>query len=89
MSSDVDEIALFSFINHMCMHAYTHLYCCLVTKLYLCDPVNYSLLPPLAIGFPSQEYWSEFPFPPPGDLPNQGSNSHFLHWQVDSLPLSN
>ena len=23
-----------------------------------------------------------------GILPNQGSNSHLLHWQVDSLPLS-
>ena len=22
------------------------------------------------MGFPRQEYWSRFPFPPPGDLPN-------------------
>ena len=28
---------------------------------------------PLAMGFPRQEYWSGLPFPPPGDLPNQGS----------------
>ena len=38
-----------------------------------------------------QEYWIRLPFPPPGDLPNQGSNLHllsFLHWQADSLPLS-
>ena len=27
---------------------------------------------PLSIGFPRQEYWSRFPFPPPGDLPNPG-----------------
>ena len=29
------------------------------------------------------------PFPPPGDLPNQGSNPnflHLLHWWADSLP---
>ena len=24
---------------------------------------------PLSMGFPRQEYWSELPFPSPGDLP--------------------
>ena len=28
---------------------------------------------PLSTGFHSQEYWSELPFPSPGDLPNQGT----------------
>ena len=27
---------------------------------------------PLFMGFPRQEYWSGFPFPPPGDLPHPG-----------------
>ena len=27
---------------------------------------------PLSMEFPKQEYWSGFPFPPPGDLPNPG-----------------
>ena len=27
---------------------------------------------PLSMGFSRQEYWSEFPFPPPGDLPSPG-----------------
>ena len=27
---------------------------------------------PLSLGFSRQEYWSGFPFPPPGDLPNPG-----------------
>ena len=27
---------------------------------------------PLSMGFPRQEYWSEVPFPPPGDLPDPG-----------------
>ena len=27
---------------------------------------------PLYLGFHRQEYWSAFPFPPPGDLPNTG-----------------
>ena len=26
----------------------------------------------LSMGFSRQEYWSELPFPPPGDLPNPG-----------------
>ena len=28
---------------------------------------------PLSMGFSRQEYWSELPFPPPGDLPNPGT----------------
>ena len=28
--------------------------------------------PPLSMGFSRQEYWSGFPFPSPGDLPNPG-----------------
>ena len=39
---------------------------------------------PLSMGFPRQEYWSELPFPPPGDRPDP----HLLLWQGDSLPLS-
>ena len=27
---------------------------------------------PLSMGFSRQEYWSELPFPPPGDLPDRG-----------------
>ena len=27
---------------------------------------------PLSLGFSRQEYWSGFPFPPPGDLPDPG-----------------
>ena len=27
---------------------------------------------PLSMGFPRQEYWSELPFLPPGDLPDSG-----------------
>ena len=42
----------------------------------------------LSMGFPRQEYWSEFPWPPPGDLPDPGMNLSVLHWQVGSLPLS-
>ena len=30
---------------------------------------------PLSMGFPQQEYWSGFPFPSPGDLPDPGIKS--------------
>ena len=29
----------------------------------------------LSLGFPRQEYWSELPFPSPGDLPDPGIES--------------
>ena len=31
-----------------------------------------ALKAPLSMGFSRQEYWSELPYPPPGDLPNLG-----------------
>ena len=40
--------------------------------------------------FSRQEYWSVLPFPTPGDLPTQGSNSRLmslLHWQEGSILL--
>ena len=40
------------------------------------------------MGFSRQEYWSRLPFPPPGDLPDQGLNLGLLHWQMESLPLA-
>ena len=39
---------------------------------------------PLAMALPRQEYWSGWPFPSPGDLPDP----HLLHRHSDSLPLS-
>ena len=33
----------------------------------------------LSLGFSRQEYWSELPFPPPGDLPDQGLKPGILH----------
>ena len=46
---------------------------------------------PLSMEFSRQEYWRGLPFPPPGDLPDPGSNLRLLcllHWQVDSLPTA-
>ena len=33
-------------------------------------PWTVALQAPLSMGFASQEYWSELPFPSPGDLPD-------------------
>ena len=43
---------------------------------------------PLYMGFPRQEYWSGFPFPSPGNLPDPGIEPGSPAWQADSLPLS-
>ena len=37
----------------------------------LCTSIDCS--PPLSMGFSRQEYWSGFPCPPPGDLPDPGT----------------
>ena len=37
-------------------------------------------------GFSRQEYWSRFPCPPPGDLPNPGIKPRSPVLRVDSLP---
>ena len=41
---------------------------------------------PLSMGFSRQVYWSGLPGSSPGDLLNPYL-SHFMHWQVGSLPL--
>ena len=40
---------------------------------------------PLSIGLSKQEYWSELPFPSPGDLPNPGIKPRSPALQADSL----
>ena len=55
--------------------AYLGLHCyCWVTKscLTVCDPLD-RRPPGSSVRSPRQEYWSELPFPPPGDLPNPGT----------------
>ena len=40
---------------------------------------------PLSMGISRQEYWNELPCPPPGDVPNPGTEPRSPTWQVDSL----
>ena len=46
--------------------------CCLVTQscLTLCNLIDLAHQAPLSLGFSRQEYCSELPFLPLGDLPN-------------------
>ena len=44
----------------------------------LCDPLDCVVhQAPLSMEFPRQEYWSELPWPSPGDLPNPGTEPSF------------
>ena len=47
-------------------------------------PWTVALQAPLSMGFSRQEYWSELPFPPPGDLPDPRIEPVSPATQVDS-----
>ena len=51
----------------------------------LCDPMDCSL--PGSSVHVRQEYWSGLPYPPPGNLSDQGSNLRLLPCQTYSSPL--
>ena len=54
-------------------------------------PWTVALQAPLSMGIPRQEYWSGWPIPSPGDLPDPGIEPVFPvspALQVDSLQLS-
>ena len=54
--------------NHWCVCIFS----CLVLSDSLATPWTVALQAPLSMEFSRQEYWSGFPFPPPGDLPDPG-----------------
>ena len=59
----------------------------LVTKSCptLVTPWTVALQAPLSMRFSRQEYWTELPFPSPGDLPDQGIEPVSPAFQADSL----
>ena len=57
--------------------------CCLFVTL-----LSIACQAPLSMGLFRPEYWSGFPFPPPGDLPDPGSKPGSPALQADSLCLS-
>ena len=62
-----------NFFNFKCQQillwCFMHAQSCLI----LCDAINTARQAPLSMGFFRQEYWSGLPFPPPGDLPDTGT----------------
>ena len=58
--------------------------------LTLCHLVDYRPPSSSVHGTLQARYWSGLPFPPPRNLPTQGSNPYLLyllHWLMSSLPL--
>ena len=43
---------------------------------------------PLSMGLPRQEYWSGFPFPSPGDLPNPGIKPNSGDTNIQTIALN-
>ena len=63
---------------------------CSITQLYLtlCDSVDYSLPGSSDHGIFPSRIFEVVAILPPRNLPDPGIEPHFLHWQMDSLPLS-
>ena len=55
------------------------------TTEQLATPWTVAYQPPPSMGFSRQEYWSGFPFPSPGDLPNPGIEPGSPAFQADAL----
>ena len=61
-------------------------YVCIFSRVQLsATPWTVNVQAPLSMGFSRQEYWSELPFPSPGDLPDPGIKPGSPTLQGDSL----
>ena len=69
--------------SHACVHAKLSQSCPTLCHAMDCSPPGSSLH-----GISRQEYWSGWPCPTPGDLPDPGIEPVSPALQVDSLPLS-
>ena len=56
----------------VCVGVYLCVCVCALSQVQLFVTPWINCSPPLSMGFSRQEYWSGFPCPPPGDLPNPG-----------------
>ena len=70
-------------ISKMCWK-YTELKSLSRVRLFA-TPWTVACQAPLSMGFSRQEYWSELPFPSPGDLPDPGIEPKSSALQADSL----
>ena len=66
-------------VFHICWKC-VHVSLCSVSFIRLCAILwTVAHQAPLSMRFSRQKYWSELPFPSPGDLPDSGSNLDLLH----------
>ena len=68
MSKPPKDLHLSFLISHPLAQSLSHV------QLFA-TPWNAASQAPLSMGFSRQKYWSELPFPIPGDLPNPGIQS--------------
>ena len=68
-----------------CLHQLKKKISCLVVS-ESANPWTVAQQASLSMGFSRKEYWSEWPFPSPGDLPNPGIKPVSPALQADSLP---
>ena len=75
-------------------HSFVAVYslsCVFIALRLFTTPWTVARQAPLSMGFPRQQHWSGCHFLLQGIFLTQRLNVHllcFLHWQVDSLPLS-
>ena len=81
---DLEVDRSFLFINNFTLsldflyYGMCVLSCFIHVQLFV-TPWTVTCQAPLTMGFSRQEDWSGLPYPPPGDLPDPGSNPHLLH----------
>ena len=54
------------------LHGIAKVRACVLSRIQLCDPKDFSHQAPQSMEFSRQEYRSGLPFPSPGDLPDPG-----------------
>ena len=74
--------------TYICVCMYACIPACSVTSVFSYSEIlwNVAHQAPLSMEFSRQEYWSRLPCPPPGDLPNPGTEPRSPKWQANSLP---
>ena len=54
-------------------------------RLFAMTPWTRAYQAPASMGFSRQEYWSELPFPSPGDIPDPGIEPQSPMFQADTI----
>ena len=87
----MNQIQFYSFYNDscvcvcVCVHACARMHTCVLGQVQCIATLwTVACQASLSLGFSQEEYWSGLPFPPPGGLPDPGTEPEFPAWQADS-----